>query len=151
LSSLFYIGLILAADGLGLLIGDIPAGALLNRIDRKNIMLLGLSLVTICIGTLFWVESIAVLLIVRIFTGIGMAFWNISRYSYIREQSQNQNRGKSIALLGGVVRLGFFAGPALGGILAARFGLRIPFIFAAVIMVVALVLVFLFVSKLKNH
>lgn len=145
--SLAYIGLILAADGLGLLIGDIPAGALLNRIDRKHIMLLGLAFVTICIGTLFWVENIFLLLIVRIFTGFGMAFWNISRYSYIREQSQNQNRGKSIALLGGVVRIGSFAGPALGGILAARFGLRFPFIVAAAIMLIAFVLVLLFVSK----
>ncbi len=146
-TSLIYIGLILAADGFGLLIGDIPAGALLNRIDRKNIMLVGIALVALCLGLLFWVKSIVLLLIIRVFTGIGMALWNISRYSYIREQSQNQNRGKSIATLGGVVRIGFFAGPAIGGLLAAEFGLRVPFIVAASIMFLSFFLVLFFVSK----
>lgn len=145
--SLIYIGLILAADGLGLVIGDIPAGALLNRIDRKNVMLFGVLLVSLCIALLFWIQNIVLLLLIRVLTGIGMAFFNISRFSYIREQSQNQNRGKSIASLGGVVRIGSFAGPAIGGILAKSFGLRIPFIFAAVILLIAFVLILLFVSK----
>ena len=145
--SLVFIGLILAADGFGQLIGDIPAGALLNRIDRKNVMLFGVLLVTLCIALLFWIQNIALLLLVRVFTGFGMAFFNIARYSYIREQSQNQNRGKSIASLGGVVRIGSFAGPAIGGLLAATFGLRVPFMFAAAIMVLAFIFILIFVSK----
>ena len=145
--SLVFIGLILAADGFGQLIGDIPAGALLNRIDRKNVMLFGVLLVALCIALLFWIQNIALLLLVRVFTGIGMAFFNIARYSYIREQSQNQNRGKSIASLGGVVRIGSFAGPAIGGLLAATFGLRVPFMFAAAIMVLAFIFILVFVSK----
>lgn len=145
--SLVFIGFILAADGFGLLIGDIPAGTLLNRFDRKNIMLLGIAIVALCISLLFWIKSIALLIIVRIFTGIGMALWNIARYSYIREQSQNQNRGKSIATLGGVVRIGSFAGPAIGGIIAAQFGLRVPFIAAALITLLSFILVLFFVSK----
>ena len=149
--SLVYIGFILAADGLGLLIGDIPAGALLNRIDRKNVMLFGILLVALCIALLFWIQNIALLLLVRVVTGIGMAFLNISRYSYIREQSQNQNRGKSIATLGGVVRIGSFAGPAIGGLLAANFGLRMPFIFAAVMMLIGFIFISLFVSKKPGH
>ncbi len=149
--SLVYIGFILAADGLGLLIGDIPAGALLNRIDRKNVMLFGIVLVALCIALLFWIQNIALLLLVRVVTGIGMAFLNISRYSYIREQSQNQNRGKSIATLGGVVRIGSFAGPAIGGLLAASFGLRVPFIFAAAMMLIGFVFILLFVSKKPSN
>jgi len=92
--SLIFIGFILAADGLGLLIGDIPAGALLNRFDRKHLMLFGISIVLISIALLYWISNIGLLLLVRILTGLGLAFLNISRYSYIREQSQNRNRGK---------------------------------------------------------
>jgi MFS family permease len=55
------------------------------------------------------------------------------------------SRGRSVALLGGIFRLGRFAGPAIGGSVAAAFGLRAPFLLSGIATSMALVVVAIFV------
>ena len=144
------IGLVLAADGLGTLLMDLPAGNLLRRFDRRNIMTAGVLLIAVSVLALFWSQSIIEVFIYRVIAGVGAALWNLSRHAYLAEVTASHQRGRAIALFGGVNRIGVFAGPVLGGLLAANFGLRSPFLVFALLGVVTAVLAFSFVERGKN-
>jgi MFS family permease len=122
------IGLILAGEAIGMLVGDLPAGSLLRRLDRKWVMLLGLSLLIVSVLALFWAQNVWQLILFRFSAGVGTALWNISRHAFITEMIRTETRGRSIATLGGIFRLGSFAGPAVSGVVAASFGLKAPFL-----------------------
>lgn len=140
-SSYSLVGLVLGGESLGSLLGDLPAGMLLARLGRKRSMLLGISAMLFSALVLFWVNSVWVALGCRMLTGFGWSLFSVARHAYISAQTNVDNRGRAIALFGGVNRVGRFAGPAVGGVVATAFGLRIPFLaFGAVCVLVPLVI-----------
>ena len=121
------VGLMLAAQGLGTLLSDVPAGVLVRRWGHKRAMVLGALLTVLGTVSLVWASSLAEAVAYRLLAGAGAALWGISRHAYLAELVQVQRRGRSIAVLGGIGRIGTFLGPAIGGALAAYWGLRSPF------------------------
>lgn len=140
------IGLVLAGEALGTLIADIPAGGLLRRLDRKWAMVSGVVLIAFSVLALAWASSIWLLFTYRLLAGVGGALWNLSRHAYLAEVTSRVGRGRAIALFGGTVRLGTFAGPAVGGLLAAALGLTAPFFLTALLAGLAAVAALLFVK-----
>jgi MFS family permease len=122
------VGLVLAADGVGTLLCDVPAGALLRRLGHKRVMLLGLTCITVGVLALIWAQSLIEVIACRLVTGAGMALWTISRLTYIADAVDTAHRGRALAVLGGISRIGGFLGPALGGFIAALYDLRAPFL-----------------------
>jgi MFS family permease len=139
------VGLVLAAQGLGKVIGDVPAGVMVRHWGHKNTMLLG----GVCgvIGALGLIGSrnLGEVFLCQFLAGLGEACWNISRHAFIADMVQVEKRGRSIALLGGIGRMGSFAGPALGGMIAGAFGLRVPFVFYGLLGVVGVAAVLIWV------
>lgn len=137
------IGLVVGAQSLGMLLGDLPAGMIQQRIGQKKSLASGILLMMISTGVLFWANSIILVLALRFMTGFGHAMTAISRHSYIAEVTSSGQRGRSVALFGGVARMGMFIGPIVGGSLATAQSLRTPFLvyglffFAALILFVA--------------
>lgn len=121
------VGLMLAGDGIGNLICDVPAGVLLRRIGRKPTMLIGIGCEALSVLALAWARSLPEAMAYRILAGAGDSLWSISRHAYIADVTQVRERGRAIAMFGGLGRLGTFTGPGVGGMIAARFGLRCPF------------------------
>lgn len=124
----FWIGLVLAGEGLGLLISDLPAGILLHRLDQKRAMLLGITIIGLSTLGLFFAQTIVVVIGLRLLAGVGASVYHVARHTYIADTIQIANRGRSVALLGGTFRLGRFAGPVIGGWVAANSDLRAPFV-----------------------
>ncbi|OGO15236.1 MAG: hypothetical protein A2Z14_08470 [Chloroflexi bacterium RBG_16_48_8] len=91
-------------------------------------MMLGFALSSLATVVLFFTRNIPEVLLCRILSGFGIALFNLARHAYLADSVSIPNRGRIIALLGGVFRLGSFAGPAVGGVVAATFGLRLPFL-----------------------
>lgn len=134
------VGVILAAEGIGSIIGDLPTSVVLNKLGRKNAMILGVLTVTLSTLALFFAPSVMVVILLRLIGGIGASIWNISRHAYITTVTSPHQRGRTLAIFGGVNRIGTFLGPALGGILAATYTLRTPFLaFGAIALLAALV------------
>ncbi len=137
------VGLVVAGAGLGTLITDLPAGSLIQRMNKRQAMILGIALDALSTLALFWVNAIWLAILLRFLGGVGHAVFNISRHIVVTGAVRTELRGRAISLFGGVVRIGLFIGPALGGMLAAQFGLRLPFIaYALVCLVVIGVLAF---------
>ncbi len=122
------VGLIVAADLFGTLIGDVPAGMLMRRLGRKRLMLLGLAINGLMTLGLYWAQSVVLVGLLRVVSGVGWALFAVSRHAYLADMVSPAQRGRAIALFGGTFRIGWFIGPSLGGFLAARYGLRASFL-----------------------
>jgi MFS family permease len=144
------VGMVLACTGLGMLISDVPAGLFIGRFGTKWTMVSGVATVILFTVALFWAQSIPEVIVYRLLAGFGMALYAVSRHAYMAENIVLASRGKAIALFGGVNRIGRFAGPALGGILATAYGLRMPFPVSGTIEVLALIAIVCFVRTEKG-
>jgi MFS family permease len=137
------IGIMLAAEGIGNLAFDVPAGVIIQRLGHKKVMLIGVSCTILGHLALVWAQDMVEVIAYLLLAGSGSALWSISRHAYIADLIQVQRRGRSIAVLGGIGRIGVLIGPALGGFIGATFGLRAPFlVFAALALVGALAVLF---------
>ncbi len=141
------VGLIVAGEGVGALIGAVPAGKVLSRFGRKLTMLIGCGGTGFFTLSLAYVDSVPEAFSMCVLSGIGAGFFNIACHAYLAEAVAVQNRGKAISVYGGIYRLGLLAGPALGGRLAADGGLKAPFIFCGAAEGITLILVMLFVVR----
>lgn len=138
------VGLMLAAGSLGTLIGDVPAGLLLQRLGVRRAMLLGVFGVMVTTVGLFWAGSAGAVIALRLLTGLSIALYNVARHTYLSAATSTAQRGRAIAFFGGMFRLGRLIGPAVGGFIGAALGLRAAFLLAGAISLTALVVVFFF-------
>ena len=145
--SLATVGLALAGEAVGMLLADLPAGWLLGRIAPKAAMLAGGLLTALAVLLTAIAPTLALVVVLRIVAGAGLSLFSLSRHAFLAHATKSADRGRAIAIYGGINRLGVFIGPAVGGALAALLGLRAPFILYAVLIVLALVLVVLFIPS----
>ncbi|MCY3780569.1 MAG: MFS transporter [Chloroflexi bacterium] len=138
------IGLVLAGEGLGTLIADVPTGLLQRRFGNKQVMMMGLLVKALSILLLFFAGTIWIVLLLRLIAGFGRSMYTVSAHVYVTDQVELGQRGKAISMFGGTHRLGGFIGPAVGGIVAGLLGLRAVFVGAALVTVIGLALVALF-------
>jgi len=132
-SGLAAVGLVLAAEGLGTLLADVPAGHVVNRLPPRTAMIAGVSVVAAAALASAAAPSLAWLFAARFASGVGLSVWNISRHAFLAGATLSGNRGRTMGMFGGLTRLGSFIGPALGGGLATYFGLRAPFLLYAAV------------------
>lgn len=144
------VSLVVAASGLGTVLADIPAGMLMDRIGRRPAMLIGVGALALCTLAMGLAHVYPELIVYRLIAGVGAAMWNISRHTYITDVTSAQDRGRALAVFGGVGRLGFFAGPAAGGALGASYGLRTPLLCYAALAAVVFVLSVFFTSEMRR-
>jgi MFS family permease len=140
------IGVVLAAQGVGNLIGDIPAGILLGRIGHRWLMVIGVGILGLAVLAVGLANTVPLLILFGLLAGMGNAMWNISRHAYMTSNITLQQRGRATATFGGLNRIGSFAGPAVGAALGAAYGLRAPFVVFAGVAGLALVLSAIFVN-----
>ncbi|WP_350280907.1 MFS transporter [Kribbella sp. HUAS MG21] len=107
-------GLVVAAAGLGQVIGDIPAGALTHRIGERSAMLAATGLVSLALVACLVVPTVWGLAIAIGCTGVAGAVWGLARQAYLSEAVPIELRARALSTLGGVQRIGSFIGPFLG-------------------------------------
>ncbi len=130
-------------------VGNIPAGILVERMGRRTAMLFGLITVgisTIGMGT---AQTLLQLIVAQLIGGAGNALWMLSRHAYMTDVIPLTKRGRSIALFGGVNRMGTFVGK-FGAIFLGT-NLRLPFYIHAVITLLTLILCYFSIPKTKQE
>ncbi len=141
------IGVVLALDPFGTMMGDVPAGLLLRRFPTKTVILVGSMGVLLATGLLFFADSILPVLLLRFCSGFFRALYGVAQHTYLAQQIPTIERGRAIALFGGGFRVGSFLGPALGGAVGLALGLRAVFVLFALMMLLSLIGVLLFMPK----
>jgi len=138
--SIGLVGLVLAAEGIGTLFADVPAGHVVNGMRARPAMILGMGLITAAALGSALAPSLAWLFGFRFLSGVGLSVWNVSRHVFLTSATSSANRGRTMGVFGGLTRLGGFIGPAIGGVLATIFGLRSPFVLYVLIGAAAMLL-----------
>ena len=137
------IGLVLAGEGFGMLVADIPAGAVLRKLNTKYSMILAVIGIALANLLLFWANTILMVFVLRVASGIFGSLWHISRHTHLVHAVSPERRGRAISVFGGIMRIGTFAGPVVGGFVASLAGMRVPFlVFAAIAALNGVLLVF---------
>jgi MFS family permease len=140
-------GLIVAARGIGQLVGDMPAGVAVSRWGDKGVMVIGTAMVSVVAIGAALSPSPIVLAILSFIMGISWAFWQIARLAYVTEETPIEVRGRALSMLGGMNRVGNFIGPVIGGFLGKELGLEAAFIAQAVMGVAAAAMMFAVARK----
>lgn len=136
--SLTVVSVIVSAAAIGTLVSDVPAGVVLHRIGLRRSMLIGSALVvtgTMSLALPLGAEAVVGL---RLLSGVGSAMWGLSRHSFIAQTVDVANRGRSIAVFGGINRIGMFGGPVLGGVIATVATTSASFVVAGALGLLAL-------------
>lgn len=144
----FEIGILFASYSLMQFIFSPILGSLSDRYGRRPILFF--SIIGSAIGYLFIGFAFALWMVFagRIIAGITGG--NISTaQAYIADATSKENRAKGMGLFGAMFGLGFVFGPAIGGILS-RYGMSVPFLFAAVLSAVNAILVYLILPETVN-
>lgn len=106
-------------------------GNLSDRFGRRPILLLSLFGFGVDYVFTAFAPTYGWLFVGRVIAGItGASFTTAS--AYIADISTPENRAKNFGMVGAAFGLGFIIGPAIGGLLS-QFGIRAPFIAAAIL------------------
>lgn len=115
-------GLAVGAFGLMQAIFQIPFGVLSDRFGNKRVLLTGLVLVIAGFVLGFFAQSIWLLILARVLQG-GGAVIGVG-YSWVAGLSDDENRTKSMSILGafisGAAALAFAVGPLLRGVMSVN-------------------------------
>jgi multidrug resistance protein len=124
-------------------------GTLSDKIGRRPVMLISITITTFAYLFFAFTHSLTMLVISRIFAGIGSA--NISAaQAYISDITEPQDRAKNMGLLGAAFGLGFIFGPPVGGYLKAISGngsVALVGYFAAALCAINLVMAYLWLPE----
>lgn len=126
-------------------LGNIPAGILVERLGRKPSMLLGLVMIGLSTVGMGMASSFVQLIGAQLIGGVGNALWMLARHAYMTDVIPMANRGRAIALFGGVNRMGTFAGQFCSIFLGVN--LRLPFFIYAGIVVLNFFLCIFFIPE----
>ncbi|WP_271986027.1 MFS transporter [Pseudoclavibacter terrae] len=113
-----FAGFIAGSLMIGQMIGDLPAGAVVQRLGEKRAMLAALAVSLV--GILLCAFAVApwMLLIGVVIIGISAANFNLARHAFLTTYVPLRYRARVLSTLGGVFRAGFFVGPfIIAGIL----------------------------------
>ena len=123
------VGILFASYSIMQLIFAPILGGLSDKHGRRPVLFLSIIGTGIGFLILGLADSIWMLFAGRILDGITGG--NISTaQAYIADITTSENRAKGMGLIGAAFGLGFIFGPAIGGILS-RWGIHVPFLFAA--------------------
>ncbi|MEM6796772.1 MAG: MFS transporter [Acidobacteriota bacterium] len=121
-------------------------GRLSDRIGRRPVILITVAGTALSLATLGFAQTLPWLFVARLLGGFFGA--NISVASaYITDATDSEERARYMGLLGASFALGFILGPVIGGALAS-YGYHVPFLFAAGLAGVNLVVAFLRLEEL---
>lgn len=121
-------------------------GNVSDRIGRKSVLII--SQVGATIGwaglafapTLFWV------FVARIVEGVSGGNISVTQ-AYVADRVEPQQRAQAFAYVGASFSAGLVLGPVAGGLLLSHFGYRVPFLLAAALQVVTLVVTILLLPE----
>lgn len=144
-ASYWLVGVVLAGQSLGTVLGDLPSGLVLARLGQKRAMSVGNSLTLVGFLASAFAPTLLMLLLCQMVLGVGLSIFFVSRHAYITQVTELATRGRAMALFGGIMRAGRLFGPWLGGLLANRYGFRLPFVVMAGMVAVVIVCILRFV------
>ena len=131
---------VVSAFSLARLLFAPAGGALITRLGERRIYMSGLVIVAASSLATAFAQDYTQLLIFRGLGGIGSTMFTVSAVGLIIRLAPPTARGRASSTYATAFLLGNIGGPVVGGLLA-EFGLRVPFVVYAVMLMAAVVVV----------
>lgn len=126
------VGATVTAFGLARLLTNVPAGIIADRSGRRKLLIGGPLVSAVGMFGSGLANTIWVLLGFRFVAGLGSALYMTGATIYLLDIALPEQRGRFIAVNQGALLVGVGFGPALGGLIADRCDLSMPFYVVAV-------------------
>jgi MFS family permease len=123
-SSLATASLVVAMMAIGKIAGDLPAGALADRLGERMAMFVASILTVAALLVCALAHSLALFTGGVVALGAASSVWGLARHAYLTEVMPPHLRGRALSTLGGTQRIGLFAGPFLGAASVGPLGPR---------------------------
>jgi MFS family permease len=133
--------IVVGCQGFGMMLFDLPAGAMATRLGDKPLMLVTLSMMFVAVLGYTTVTGFWSLCVVAVFYGAGTSGWLLARLSYITDGVPSYQRGRAISIVAGSMRVGAMLGPLWGGVAAKAFGYQAAFLGVAAMSLIGVLLV----------
>lgn len=134
--------LIVGLTSVGMLIGSLPAGAVIARIGEKRALIIAGILDGVAMGAAAVAPTVLTLAVAVVVSGMMWTVFLIARQAFMIDAVPFRLRARALSLLGGAHRVGLFAGPLLGAAVITVDGIRAAFFLAGVLSLVAASLAF---------
>jgi len=123
--------LVVAVVGIGGLVGALPAGALAERFGDKRLLIAAATLDAACFLAARAAPNAPALMGIAFVVGLSSAAFALARQGYLTLAVPVTHRARALSTLGGVFRIGSFAGPLLGAAVVSAWDLRAAYVLAA--------------------
>jgi multidrug resistance protein len=132
------IGLMFAFIGVVLsIVQGVLVGRAVKRVGEARLITAATLLIAISLGLLPFAPTVPLLMVTLGLLAVGMGFNGPSLSSMVSKLSDPNDQGGILGLASSLASLGRVFGPAWGGFLFDRFGMTMPYLSAAVIMMIA--------------
>jgi DHA1 family tetracycline resistance protein-like MFS transporter len=125
-------------------------GNVSDRIGRKMVLIVSQIGSTIAWTMLAFAPSIPIVLVSRALEGLSGGNIGVTQ-AYVGDLVEPKKRGQAFAYVGAAFAAGFIFGPAAGGWLAGRYGFMVPFLVAAALQVVTLVVTIVMLPESRSR
>jgi multidrug resistance protein len=143
------IGLLTAAFSIAQFFATPVLGSLSDKWGRKPLLVISLIGTAVSFIMFGFANSIFMLFAARILDGLTGGNISVAQ-AMISDISSPKERAKNFGILGSAFGFGFVIGPAVGGLLS-KFGLKVPFFFAAGIAVIGVLLTLFFLKETNQN
>ncbi|WP_432549523.1 MFS transporter [Kineococcus esterisolvens] len=133
--------LVVALLGVGQVAGALPAGVLTARAGERRAMLSAAAVSAAALAGAAAARSVAVLALSALALGVAAGVWGLARQSYLTAAAPVHLRARALSTLGGVGRIGLFAGPFAGAAGTALLGRAGAYAVAGLVVLAAAVVV----------
>ncbi len=124
-------------------------GNVSDRLGRKRVLIISQIGATIGWTMLAFAPNIAVVFIARALEGTSGGNISVTQ-AYVADLVEPEKRGRAFAYIGAAFSSGLIFGPAIGGTLYAHFGYTAPFLAAAMLQVVTLVVTIVLLPESRS-
>lgn len=129
--------LIVALTSVGMLLGSLPAAAVIARIGERRALVVAGILDGIAMAAAAATPTVLWLAAAVIASGVMWTVFLIARQGFMIDAVPFRLRARALSLLGGAHRVGLFAGPLIGAGVISFLGIRGVFLLAAVLSLAA--------------
>jgi MFS transporter, DHA1 family, tetracycline resistance protein len=143
------VGLLFASFAFCQFIGAPLWGHVSDRIGRKAVLIISQIGATIGWAMLAFAPNVIVVFIARVIEGLSGGNISVTQ-AYVSDLVEPEHRGRAFAYVGAAFSTGLVGGPLMGGFLSAHYGFAVPFLVAAGLQAITLVLTILVLPESRS-
>jgi DHA1 family tetracycline resistance protein-like MFS transporter len=145
-ASVIMVGVLFSTFGLCQFVAGPGWGNVSDRIGRKAVLVISQVGATIGWVMLAFAPTLAWVFAARIVEGISGGNISVTQ-AYVADRVEPEQRARAYGYVGAAFSAGFVLGPAAGGLLLAKYGYTMPFLLAAALQVVTLIVTIFFLPE----